>query len=61
MCVMPQDIDDAIIRADPEEGIIRSVPAFKHLFDNPLMIIEPKAEGAFIRLPPRIALHPHIE
>jgi hypothetical protein len=56
---MPQDVDNGVIRANFEEGIIRSVPAIKHLLNNPQMIVEPKTEGAFVRLPPRITLHPH--
>jgi transposase-like protein len=43
--VMPQDINDPVIRANLKEGITWSVPLFEHLFHDAQRVPKPKAEG----------------
>ena len=54
---MPQDVDNGVIRANFEEGIIRSVPAIKHLLNNPQQPANDRRtkNGGGVRTPSRPA------
>jgi hypothetical protein len=54
---VPNDVEIAIIHADFAKHMLRPVPLIHHFLNRVLVLAQPKANGPFIRLPPRVALH----
>lgn len=53
---MTQDVEIAIIRADLEKDMLRAIPLVEHFLDNIFVTVQAKANGALIRLPPRVTM-----
>jgi len=58
---MSQDVDVAIICANLEPGVVRSVPLVEQFLDHVLTLIHPKADRPLIRFASGVAanLYPH--
>jgi hypothetical protein len=55
---VPQDIQIAIVRPDFVENGLRPIPLIDRFLDHVFPIPELKPHGPFVRLSPRIRLHP---
>ena len=56
---MPQDVDVAVVRADLEKYVFRSVPLVQHFLDHVLVAVQSETNRPLIGLLPGVALHLH--
>ena len=53
----PQDEKIAVIRPNFVKGIMRAVPLIQQLLYQVFVLIKPKTDRSFVRLPARITIH----
>ena len=56
-CLTAQDEEIAVIGADFEIGIGRSVPLVQDLLDHVFVPVQPKSNRPLVRRPTRVAIH----
>jgi hypothetical protein len=53
----PQDVKVAVIRPNFVKGIMKAVPLIQQLLYQVFVLIKPKTDRSFVRLPTRITIH----
>ena len=53
----PKNVEIAVIRANFEESIMRTVPLVENFLDEVVVIIKTKADGPLVRFSPGITFH----
>jgi hypothetical protein len=56
-CVLPQDVEIAVVRADFEEGIMRAIPVVEYLINQVFVPAKSKPNRPFFRFSAGIAIN----
>jgi hypothetical protein len=59
-CLVPKNIDAAVVGPELEESMLRLIPLLEQLLDAVLATFQSKANGTLIGDPPRVALDLHL-